>query len=180
MIVSKLCTRRMRLYDSTQDAVEAVRAGKVAAYLTDEATLQYFSQARPHVLALLDAPLTPAPRLPRKIWSTNLKSCRNTVRSLIRLELLCLVTHHFNDFLFPAAVAAMRRGDQLSFVRTKQPDAGHAKGLAIAGQAKSRPAGGETLSSCHCALQRWLVLLQLAMHVTIMLLRQRTVSAMQN
>ncbi len=180
MTVREFCTRRMRLYDSTQDAVEAVRAGKVAAYLTDEATLQYFAQARPHVLALLDAPLTPAPRLPRKMWSTNLESCRNSVRSLIRFALMCLVTHSFNECLFPAAVAAMRRGDQLSFVRTKQPDAGHAEGLAIARQAKSRPAGGETLSSCHCTLQRWLVLLQLVMHVTIMLLRRRTVSAMQN
>lgn len=34
------------MYGSTHAAVEAVRAGKVAAYLTDEATLQYFAQAR--------------------------------------------------------------------------------------------------------------------------------------
>lgn len=39
--------RRMRTYSSTQAAVADLRAGKVVAYLTDAATLQYFSQARP-------------------------------------------------------------------------------------------------------------------------------------
>lgn len=37
----------MRTYSSTQAAVADLRAGKVVAYLTDAATLQYFSQARP-------------------------------------------------------------------------------------------------------------------------------------
>jgi ABC-type amino acid transport substrate-binding protein len=37
-------THRMRVYSSTDAAVDAVRSNQVVAFLTDAATLQYFAQ----------------------------------------------------------------------------------------------------------------------------------------
>jgi hypothetical protein len=38
-----VCLHRMRIYSGTADAVAAVRAGSVVAYITDYSTLKYFA-----------------------------------------------------------------------------------------------------------------------------------------
>ena len=38
-----VCPCRMKVYSGTADAVAAVRAGKVVAYITDYTTLKYFA-----------------------------------------------------------------------------------------------------------------------------------------